>query len=119
MIIMQGEVPQLCMNIVPLDERHDICLLNHALKDIEKYTRQFGAAVHLFDYCGMQDSVLSSRRRTRLGVWVLEIAGLPRRRRVASEFSRPIGDREQYFGEFGLSRRRARSELVRKGAFKI
>ena len=57
MIIMQGDVPQLCMNIVPLDERHDICLLNHALKDIEKYTRQFGAAVHLFDYCGMQDLV--------------------------------------------------------------
>ncbi|MGA2637519.1 hypothetical protein [Methylocella sp.] len=73
MIIMQGDVPQLCMNIVPLDERQDICVLNFALRDIEKYTKQFGAAVHLYDYCCMQDSVLGSLpgRPSAFGCWRL------------------------------------------------
>jgi hypothetical protein len=61
------------MNIVPLDERQDICVLNFALRDIEKYTKQFGAAVHLYDYCCMQDSVLSSLpgRPSAFGCWRL------------------------------------------------
>ncbi len=57
MIIMQGNVPQLCMNIVPPDEREDMCLLNLALRGLDKYTKQFCVAAHLFDYCSMQDSV--------------------------------------------------------------
>lgn len=60
MIIMHGEVPQICMGIVPLEEREAVCLLNFALRDVEKYARQFGVAVHLFDYCAMQESILGA-----------------------------------------------------------
>ena len=69
------------MNIVPPDEREDMCLLNFALKGIEKYTNQFGVAVHLFDYCAMQNSVLGSLPG-RPSAFNLAIARVPRRRDV-------------------------------------
>jgi hypothetical protein len=53
-----SDAPNIVPGNVPPDDKRKLFLLNCALSDMEKYSRYFGSALHLFDYCFIQQSVL-------------------------------------------------------------
>src|SRR5665213_2967286 len=71
MLDPQSTIPQIDRARAPKDESDDIWLLNMALRDIEKYAKQFGAALHLFEYCVMQMSVMPTGRADAFFSWML------------------------------------------------
>src|SRR6267378_1658217 len=64
------EIPKIVFKGVPSKDpskdkdRHDLWLLNLALSGIERYASNFGAALHLFDYCLLQQSILPASSHT-------------------------------------------------------
>jgi hypothetical protein len=68
------KIPQIDLSAAPKEESDDLWLLNHALNEIQQQTENFLAAVHLFDYCHMQISVLPGRTSDAFSSWLFVAA---------------------------------------------
>jgi hypothetical protein len=61
MLDKTSNIPQIDLKIAPEEEHGNLRLLNFNLNEILRFVDQFGSALHLFDYCSMQESIIPSQ----------------------------------------------------------
>jgi len=64
-----GGTPQIDLSRSPKEEEKSLWLLNGALSSIARFSSNFAACVHLFDYCALQNSVLPDPRSEAFSTW--------------------------------------------------
>ena len=69
-----GSVPQIDVRVAPKEEADNLSLLNKALSDLQRYENHFASALHLFDYCYIQLSVMRPTVSDAFQSWMLVAA---------------------------------------------
>jgi hypothetical protein len=70
MLVSQSGTPRIDLSTAPSEELDELGLLNNALDGMERYVQQFAEALHLFDYCLIQRSVISASGSGPFSAWM-------------------------------------------------